>query len=302
MVCKAQNQYDVQPKSDGNKIDKVLTQEDKFINENFSFKHMADWKQGMRFMVEEDKYGSGTKLSFSQYKKSRSNSNLLQKDFQGKIFTVVALEERHVSCPKGRCTRTYVVMECEGTKYEYEFIGSIEEMRQANAFTTISKLIYIDEIDRARELLINKKLYFLGDPLAGHQAKFIPVTITNVGIGSTLMNSPVKIVYSISADKEFSIEMKLSGTNTYSKARKNFQDLFSFENPKNAYPQISDEIWGLIQTRNVKIGMTEKECELSWGRPEKINNSIGASSQQQWVYSAKSYLYFENGKLTSIQN
>lgn len=53
----------------------------------------------------------------------------------------------------------------------------------------------------------------------------------------------------------------------------------------------------------VVIGMTEKMCSLSWGRPYNINTTTTNYGQrQQWVYSLKHYLYFENGKLVAIQN
>ena len=61
----------------------------------------------------------------------------------------------------------------------------------------------------------------------------------------------------------------------------------------------------IIAQRKVKIGMTKKMCIDSWGEPSKINKTIGSFGvQEQWVYGSieASYLYFENGKLTFIQN
>ena len=60
--------------------------------------------------------------------------------------------------------------------------------------------------------------------------------------------------------------------------------------------------WNRILNGKVRIGWSKKMCELSWGKPEDINkttNSYGI--KEQWVYD-NSYLYFENGKLTTIQN
>jgi len=53
--------------------------------------------------------------------------------------------------------------------------------------------------------------------------------------------------------------------------------------------------------------MTKEMCKESWGEPDDINVSIGSwGRHEQWVYEHKyisdSYLYFENGKLTTIQN
>lgn len=52
----------------------------------------------------------------------------------------------------------------------------------------------------------------------------------------------------------------------------------------------------------VRIGWNKEKCIMSWGKPKDINRSIGSwGTHEQWCYSS-SYLYFENGKLTSIQN
>ncbi|WP_052352792.1 hypothetical protein [Neobacillus dielmonensis] len=54
----------------------------------------------------------------------------------------------------------------------------------------------------------------------------------------------------------------------------------------------------------VSIGMS-KEAVLnsSWGKPQDINTTITQfGTHEQWVYGGGNYLYFENGKLTSIQN
>lgn len=61
----------------------------------------------------------------------------------------------------------------------------------------------------------------------------------------------------------------------------------------------------LIADGKVRIGMTKEMCRESWGEPDDINVSIGSwGRHEQWVYGEtySSYLYFENGKLTAIQN
>lgn len=54
----------------------------------------------------------------------------------------------------------------------------------------------------------------------------------------------------------------------------------------------------------VRIGMTSEEAlQSSWGRPQEVNRTITArGTREQWVYGGRSYLYFENGTLTAIQN
>lgn len=53
----------------------------------------------------------------------------------------------------------------------------------------------------------------------------------------------------------------------------------------------------------VRLGMTDEEVlQSSWGKPQKINRTTTArGTREQWVYGG-SYLYFENGRLTAIQN
>lgn len=56
--------------------------------------------------------------------------------------------------------------------------------------------------------------------------------------------------------------------------------------------------------QGVRIGMTQQQvAESSWGRPQQINSTTYTFGvHEQWVYPGNQYLYFENGKLTTIQN
>ena len=63
----------------------------------------------------------------------------------------------------------------------------------------------------------------------------------------------------------------------------------------------STSIVNLIHSKKVCIGMSKDYVLLSWGKPNNINKSIGRwGTHEQWVYG-RSYLYFENGILTSMQ-
>jgi hypothetical protein len=54
----------------------------------------------------------------------------------------------------------------------------------------------------------------------------------------------------------------------------------------------------------IKIGMTQEQALASqWGKPISVNRTTTAHGvREQWVYNSKSYLYFDNGILTAIQN
>lgn len=60
-----------------------------------------------------------------------------------------------------------------------------------------------------------------------------------------------------------------------------------------------------IYDGKIEIGWTESMCMSSWGFPEDENTSVGSwGVHKQYVYERngrRSYLYFENGRLTTIQ-
>lgn len=59
----------------------------------------------------------------------------------------------------------------------------------------------------------------------------------------------------------------------------------------------------LIMVGRVWIGMSEAQAKASWGEPDSINTTTTRYSvSDQWVYDKRGYLYFENGKLTTIQD
>lgn len=64
---------------------------------------------------------------------------------------------------------------------------------------------------------------------------------------------------------------------------------------------LGNDDWQLILDGKVKIGMTKEMCDLSWGKPKSINETITSGKKsEQWVYS-DNYLYFDNGILTAMQ-
>lgn len=68
---------------------------------------------------------------------------------------------------------------------------------------------------------------------------------------------------------------------------------------KKLYPKVKN--WEAIKEGIVRRGMTAQEVRLSWGNPKDINVSEGIwGIHEQWVYDDE-YVYFENGRVSSIQ-
>lgn len=96
---------------------------------------------------------------------------------------------------------------------------------------------------------------------------------------------------------------------------------------KKKHPSWPNETCNTIAEKKISIGMTADQVRASWGKPYRINSSMGAGwEHEQWVVHGifqggellfgmggpeweherenrlnSSYLYFENGILTSIQ-
>lgn len=82
----------------------------------------------------------------------------------------------------------------------------------------------------------------------------------------------------------------------------------AYENSKagklcKAHPAWSKDDCGIIAEGKVNIGMTAEQAIAAWGRPNDINKTTYSFGvHEQWVYGISSYLYFEDGILTTIQN
>lgn len=58
-----------------------------------------------------------------------------------------------------------------------------------------------------------------------------------------------------------------------------------------------------IKEGYIVIGWDKEKVKLSWGEPNDINKTISKyGTDEQWIYNNRSYVYFTNGKVTTIQN
>ena len=72
---------------------------------------------------------------------------------------------------------------------------------------------------------------------------------------------------------------------------------------ENLIKKYGEKYGTMIADGHVAIGMTKPMCIDAWGKPQDINRTTGTYGvHEQWVYNMKSYLYFENDILTTIQN
>lgn len=80
------------------------------------------------------------------------------------------------------------------------------------------------------------------------------------------------------------------------------QKPFNQTHLKNIKHYISER--HLSKKSGVKMGMTTHEVRnhTNWGKPKSINRTVTANGKaEEWIYDNFQSLYFENGKLISVQ-
>lgn len=272
---------------------------------NFPYLSMGEWKPGMKFITEPpSQHNLSVEIDLVPYmNKKLTTLRLMQGDYQGKVFVFTGYETRRQErCAEDDCNKTYLVFESDGKKYEYSSffsMGAVKEYTEAS----VTGLVYYDEVEKCQQLLKDQKLYTLDVPwfdgvnpkpvMAG---KFQPITITDIGVGT--QDGPVKISFKPEGeDKIYYVNTRLSGINKATgEFGVDFDKAFTFDDPRQEFPGISDEHWHTIQHRKVQTGMTKHECNLAWGKPDKVSSTnTNGLEVETWTYGLSRSVTFKNG-------
>ena len=181
----------------------------------------------------------------------------------------------------------------DGTTLTYECKSNADCIR-------LPYLFNVKDVEIARIVLIGTKVWGTRDT----RFPYAPLTIIGVGIGKSTKYQH-KILLIDSQGEKHSIQANLSLTNALTLEDEDhlFIDHYKFSNPEKAFPRIPKSDWNLIRQGRIRIGMSKDACRLSWGEPDDINTSRGRwGVHEQWVYSRNRYVYFDNGKLSAIQD
>lgn len=167
-------------------------------------------------------------------------------------------------------------------------------------FIQLPYLFYVNDIESARIVLIGVKVWGTRETMF----PYAPLTIIGVGIGkSTKCQHEILVIDG--QGKKYSIQTNLSLTNALTLEDEDniFIDYYKFSDPEKAFPRIPKSDWNLIRQGKIRMGMSKDACNLSWGEPDDINTSKGSwGAHEQWVYPNNRYVYFDNGKLSAIQD
>ena len=237
-------------------------EEEQFIKNNFPLQPLCKWTPGMKFM-----FVPSTRNMFlptlSSYDTDKGIDNSLLKH---KILTFTGTEEKAQNISTGTNYSTRFVFECEGGKYYYDIKNMrLDEICEKAPRTGINGLVYLKDVDTAKELLVGKTVYIQSESAqvddannySGYQDIAIPVnteaTITAIGVGSQAY--PVKIVFKDTQGHSYYLEVALSRTNSG-------MDLNDFQGEKrmkyfsNAFSFTNKSLGTIESLKNKYLGMT----------------------------------------------
>lgn len=157
-------------------------------------------------------------------------------------------------------------------------------------------------VDQVHSLLHGKKVYILTPLWRDNRGqntralKYIPVTITAVLPGTTIY--PIEVYFR--PENSENVASVMLNPDRRGRDAHSFAQLFSFSNPRENYPEITDAAWSNIINGTIEPGMTREECRLAVGSPLEIIRRPGYSYMHEaWRYDNGRYLIFEDGILQS---
>ncbi len=165
-----------------------------FVTKNFKYHSMCDWQEGMRFMVIPEKYD----LIVNTFHDAATGNEV----GNGKLRHKIMVYKNHTTGSNGR-ERINFVCEDDNRLYYFELpLGSYEDYCYSKH--GVPTLAYLDDVDRARELLLEQTLitrqpvFYIDTQYEGDGVEeiIIPenteVVVKAVGVGTRKF--PVKII------------------------------------------------------------------------------------------------------------
>lgn len=238
------------------------SEEDLFITANFPLQPLCKWTPGMKFMfIPSSRDMFLPTLSKYETEKGVDNSVL-----KHKILTFTGTEEIARKISNDTNYNTRFIFECEDEKYYYEIKNMrLDEICLKAPRAGINGLVYLKDVDTAKELLIGKTIYIQSETArvddannySGYRDVSVPVnteaTITAVGVGSQAY--PVKIIFRDTQGKSYYLEVALSRTNSGMDIS-DFQGENRMKYFPNAISFTNKSLSDMESTKNKYLGLT----------------------------------------------
>ncbi len=252
---------------------------------------LGEWKPGKLFRVTDDKIRLIFGASASPYD-SLGGRELVFK------------EVREAPSITGSSV-TDIVFTLPGNPHEYVYrimrpLSVVKERQSLSVPFTIQQSL----VDSVASLLQGREFYVLtrtwrddaDNSVGGRQ--FVKVKVDSVTPGNDLY--PVKVSFT---DERGTSARLFIHPGPKGRTPRSFPALFSFTDPRQRYPQISDEVWELIVKGEVAEDMTRDECRLALGAPNMIDRAADHSYLREvWLYDNGIYLVFMDGVLKRFRH
>lgn len=242
--------------------DTFLGEEEQFISTNFPMQLLCKWTAGMKFMFIPSSRDMFLPLLSSYEDDKEVDSSLLKH----KILTFIGTEEKSQEITNGTYNTTRFIFEYEGKKYYHEIKNiRLDELCDKFPRSCINGLVYLQDVDTAKELLIGRKVYIQSgyvriddaNNYTGYKELSIPVnteaTITAIGVGNQVC--PVKIIFTDSQNRSFYLELAISRTNSGMDVS-NFQADKKMKYFSNAISFTDKKLGSLESLKNKYVGLT----------------------------------------------
>ena len=130
-----------------------MSEEEQFIENNFPLQLLCKWTPGLKFMFIPD----GNELFIPIFNSYETEKEVDSNKLRHKIFEFQGTEEKEKETYVGINYSTRFIFNCEGKKYYSEFKNlRLNDICEQNPRANISGLVYLPDVDKARELLIGK--------------------------------------------------------------------------------------------------------------------------------------------------
>ncbi|MDE6191526.1 MAG: hypothetical protein K2G47_07880 [Muribaculum sp.] len=267
----------------------TVSDEERFLKE-IAPQQLSKWERGKLFYVTDDKISLALEPGSTGYPKA------------GEYISYQSFHE--IPSMTGKPDTELTFIDSNGNEVRYRIAATADELDKRRKIE-IPFTIETSVVDEVKEALVGNTYYVRtatwfdenGSALRGE--KFIPVKIIDITPGNTVY--PVKIRFATASDSLRNAFLYMSAGDQ--KGSRDFASLFYFENPRNRYPNITDETWANIIRGKVALYMTREECRLALGSPATVDRRPGISTMRElWTYENGIYLIFDDGILQSFRN
>jgi hypothetical protein len=263
----------------------VTVSAEQSFTDNLRVDSFSQWRPGRQFRIVDNR--------LSLLLDSGASVNA------GDTLTFVSTEQRPGITGDSICVLSFMRGD---SVVNYRVETPLSSLRQRQSFqlpfaVDLSLVARADSLLRGKSYYVKSPLWVDADCRAITGSHFVPVTIYAVEAGTDIYPLWVKFFQADASEAGILMTVESSGLST-----RNFSDLFAFDNPRQRYPQIADDVWQLIIQSDVREGMTRDECRLSLGIPRDVRKSQnGSYYYERWTYENGSYLIFEDGLLQTFR-